>query len=72
MNKRDTYYLERILKETEEDKSHIRFTYEEIINDKSLEELGEYVRRKMIEKVTGINEHRDYIKKLIYDIENGI
>ncbi len=72
MKKQDTYYLERILKESEEDKTHIRFTYEEIINHKSSEELGQYVRRKMLEKISSIEEYQTYIKKVIYDRENGI
>lgn len=72
MKKQDTYYLERILKESEEDKTHIRFTYEEIINNKSPEELGKYIRKKMLEKILNIEEYQTYIKKVIHDRENGI
>jgi len=62
---KDTYYLKRILKECESDKKQISFTYEEILNDKTPEEIGLYVRNKMLQNIKSIEEYKTSIQKLL-------
>ena len=67
--KKDTYYLKRILEDCELNKKNITFSYEEIVNEKTVEELGKYVRKKMLEKINEIEEYKTSISKLINERE---
>jgi len=67
--KKENYYLKRILEECELGKKSITFNYEEIVNEKTVEELGKYVRKKMLQKINEIEEYKTSISKLINERE---